>query len=169
MKTTRSIMLLIATTALVAGTAADAQRARVRTTNGAATAGKTPNGSVYASGRGAKKNADGSVTAASGGAVYGANGRSGVRASTTTANPDGSGTRTGGFTATGANGSASSQGSATRNADGTYTGSRATTATGTGGTTYKGSTTIDPATGKPVTSYSCTDASGASISCPTPQ
>lgn len=152
--------------ALVATVAADAQtRGRTRTPNGVAAGASGPNGSVVR-GRGAVRNADGSVTTASGGAYNTATGQ-GARAATTTVSPDGSATRRGGFAAQGTRGSAASEGSVTRNADGTYSGGRASTATSaTTGNSYSGSTQIDPATGKPVRSGTCTNASGAVIACP---
>jgi hypothetical protein len=58
----------------------------------------------------------------------------------------------------------------TRNADGTYSGVRTSTATSSAtGNTYNGSTQVDPATGRPVRSASCTDAAGKAIACRTPR
>jgi hypothetical protein len=55
----------------------------------------------------------------------------------------------------------------TRNSDGSYSGGRSSTATSNAtGNTYSGSTIIDPATGKPVHSGTCTNASGEVIPCP---
>ncbi len=159
------IPVLIGAT-VFASVAADAQsRGRVRTPNGVAAGATGPNGTVVR-GRGAVRNPDGSVTTASGGAYQTANGQ-GARGATTTVNPDGSATRRGGFAAEGTRGSAASSGSVTRNADGTYSGGRTTTGTSaTTGNSYNGSTQIDPATGKPVRSGTCTNASGAVIACP---
>jgi hypothetical protein len=159
------IPVMIAAT-MVASVAAEAQsRARVRTPHGVAAGATGPNGTVVR-GRGAVRNADGSVTAGSGGAYQTANGQ-GARGSTTTVNPDGSATRRSGFAVQGARGTASGSGNVTRNADGTYSGGRTTTATSaTTGNSYNGSTQIDPATGKPVRSGTCTNASGQVIACP---
>lgn len=158
-----SLAMILAFTAV----AADAQRARVhaRGNGGSVTAARGPNGSAIR-GHGAVQNADGSVTTASGGAFRTATG-AGARASTTTVNPDGSATHRGGFAAQGTRGSASSSGSLTRNADGTYSGGRTSSGTNAAtGTSYNGSTQIDPTTGQPVHSGTCTDASGAVIACP---
>ncbi|HRE36659.1 MAG TPA: hypothetical protein PK217_16455, partial [Sphingopyxis terrae] len=86
--------------------------------------------------------------------------------STTTVNPDGSLTHSGSASATGARGTFDSSGAVARESDGSWSGGRSTSATNsTTGTSYSGSTTIDPATGKPVHSGTCTDASGAVIPC----
>ncbi len=141
-------------------------RAKVSGSNGTVTAIKGDKGSG-ARARGAKRNTDGSVTAASGGAFQTANGARGARASTTTVNPDGSGTRVSEAAASGPGGSASTSSNVTRNADGTHSGGRTSTATSTStGNTYNGSTQIDPATGQPVRTATCTDSSGAVIACP---
>jgi hypothetical protein len=157
-----TVALMLATT--VAAEAAP-NRVKTRGQNGVATVATGANGSI-ARARGARMNSDGSVTAGSGGAFKTATGE-GARASTTTINPDGSATRSGRFAASGAKGSASSSSDVTRNADGTYSGGRTSTATSTAtGNTFNGSTQIDPATGKPVRTSTCTNASGAVIACP---
>lgn len=163
---TSAIVPVLIGTALLAATAADAQsRGRIRTPNGVAAGATGPNGSVVR-GRGAVRGADGSVTTASGGAYRTATGQ-GARGSTTTVNPDGSATRRGGFAVQGARGSATSSGNLTRNADGTYTGARTSNATSAAtGNSYSGSTQIDPATGKPVRTGTCTNANGEVIACP---
>lgn len=166
MNTSRKIAMIAMAAALLSGTAAEAQRVHVRGANGVAAAGRGPNGTTWVRGRGHATAADGTVTSASGGAIQTANGARAARASTTTVNPDGSVAHSGGFTASGAKGSVTSTGSYNRAADGTRSGSRTTTATGAGGITYQGTTSIDPATGKPVHSYTCTDASGTTVSCP---
>lgn len=154
---------------MLTSTTADAQARRgghVRGSNGAATVVSGPNGTAARAG-GARRNADGSVTAASGGAFRTATGATGVRGSTTTVNPDGSGNRTSGLSSSGARGSLNSSSNVSRAADGSYSGGRSTTATSTAtGNTYSGSTQIDPATGKPVYSGTCTNASGQTITCP---
>jgi hypothetical protein len=146
---------------------AEAREGRIaaRGQNGAVIAGAGPNGGAVVRGRGAVQNEDGSVTAGSAGAVRTPSGGRAARASTTTANPDGSATRRGGFAAEGANGSVASSGSATRNADGTASGSRSTSATNAAGGTYQGTTTYDSATGITRTTV-CTDPSGATVACP---
>mgnify|MGYP003334896465 CR=1 FL=1 len=154
--------------ALLAATAADARtgRVKVRGTNGVASAAAGPNGGAVVRGRGWKQNSDGSVTAASGGAFRTPSGAIGGRASTTTVNPDGSATHSGGFAAQGPNGAVKSQGSVARSADGTWSGGRSTSATNANtGNSYEGSTTIDPATGKPVHTGTCYDANGNAYSC----
>lgn len=158
--------LALSTGLLTMPAAADAQtRVHARGSHGTAVAASGPDGGVVR-GRGAVRNADGSVTAASGGAFRTATGARSARGSTTTVNPDGSATRRGGFAASGVRGSAASQGTVIRNADGTYSGGRSTTATSTTGATYNGSVQIDAATGKPVRSATCTNASGAIVACP---
>lgn len=152
---------------MIASTAADAQArgGHVRGTNGGATAVSGPNGTAARS-SGARRNADGSVTAGSAGAFQTANG-AGARGSTTTVNPDGSGTRSSRLATSGARGSVNSASDVSRSADGTYSGGRTTSATSTAtGSSYNGSTQIDPATGKPVRSAICTNASGQTITCP---
>lgn len=151
--------------------AADARPKRVKATgpNGGVTAVQGVNGSSVRA-RGAKKNDDGSVTTGRAGAFKTAGGAQGGRASTTTVNPDGSANRKSARGASGAAGSYSSSSDVTRNADGSYSGGRSTTATNNNtGTTYNGSTQIDPATGKPVRSGTCTNATGEVIACPTPR
>ena len=139
---------------------------RARGTNGAVTAVKGPNGGGGVRTHGVRQNADGSVTRASGGAWRTPNGGTSARASSTTVNPDGSVSRNGQYTGTGPRGSVDSSGSVTRDANGPWSGGRTTSATNAAtGNSYQGSTTIDPATGKPVHSGTCYDASGAVISC----
>lgn len=165
---TKTSMIALAVAALAISGVAEAREGRVkaRGQNGVVAAGAGPNGGAAVRGRGAVQNDDGSVTAASGAAVRGPNGGRGARASTTTVNPDGSATRQGGFAAETDQGAIASSGSATRNADGTYSGSRATQATSAvTGNTYQGTTSYDPSTGITRTS-TCTDASGAAITCP---
>jgi hypothetical protein len=145
---------------------ADAREGRVkaRGEHGAVAAGAGPNGGAFARGAGAKQNADGSVTAASGGVARGPNGAKAARASTTTVNPDGSASRRGGFAASGANGAIASTGSTTRNADGTVDAQRTTEATGAKGS-YEGQTTYNSTTGV-TRQTTCTDPSGAVVACP---
>jgi hypothetical protein len=163
--------LLAATAGMMAtATVADAQRVRANGPNGAVTATQGPNGGGAVRSRGVRQNADGSVQRASGGAVRTPNGGRAQRASTSTVNPDGSANRRSAASGSGVRGSAATQSDVTRNADGTYSGGRTTTATrNSTGTTYNGSTQIDPATGQPVRNASCTDAAGNSIPCPTPR
>ena len=164
---TKILTAIAATLALTAAATADARQGsfKARGPNGVV-AGKTgPNGTVVR-GRGRVQNADGSVTQRSGGAFQGTNGSSGKRASSTTVSPDGSVSRSGEAYVSGTNGSASSAGAFQRDADGNWSGSRSTTATNNNtGNSYSGSTAINPATGKPVHSGTCTDASGAVIPC----
>lgn len=150
---------------MIADSASAAQgHVRARGAHGVVAAGSY-NGNSYIRGRGHTTNADGSVTAASGGAFRLNNGATGVRGSTTTVNPDGSATHQGGFATQGPRGSAESTGSATRNADGTYSGSRSTDVEAANGNGYSGSTTYDSSTGVSH-SGSCHDATGATIACP---
>jgi len=88
--------------------------------------------------------------------------------SSTTSGSRGEGwTRSGSTSASGSQGSASSNTSLTRNADGTVSGSSETNITGNAsGITYHATTSIDPQTGQPVRTYSCTDASGTAVTCP---
>jgi hypothetical protein len=153
---------------VVVSAAADARPNRVRVSgqNGVVTGVSGANGSAIR-GRGAVQNADGSVTAASGGAFRTAAGGKGYRSATTTINPDGSANRRSSAAASGPRGSGSTSSNLTRNADGSYSGGRTSTATrASTGNTYSGSTQIDPATGKPVRTATCTNASGAVIACP---
>jgi hypothetical protein len=163
------IAMLAAGAALIATSAvADARpsRAKVKGQNGSVTAVSGVNGSGVRA-RGAKKNADGSVTAGRVGAFKTAGGAQGARGSTTTVNPDGSANRRSAAAASGVRGSVATSSDVTRNADGTYSGGRTTTATSNAtGNSYNGSTQIDPATGKPVRTASCTDAAGNAIACP---
>jgi hypothetical protein len=144
-------------------------RGKVSGPNGSATVVQGEKGSTVR-GRGGKKNADGSVNTGSAGVFQTTSGARGGRASTTTVNPDGSANRRSASGASGPGGSYSSNSDVTRNADGTWSGGRSTTGTSSAsGTTYHGTTQIDPATGKPVRSASCTDAAGVVIACPTPR
>jgi hypothetical protein len=153
---------------LMTSVAADARPKRVKAagSNGSVTAVQGANGSSVRA-RGAKQNSDGSVTTGRTGAFKTANGAKGARASSTTVNPDGSANRRSARGASGAAGSYSTSSDVTRNADGTYSGGRTTNATRAAtGNSYSGSTQIDPATGKPVRTATCTNAAGAVIACP---
>lgn len=166
-----ALVLVAATGALtIAPTSAEAQqRVRASGSNGTVVTNQGPNGGASVRSRGVRRNADGSVTAGSAGAIRGPNGARAARDSTTTVNPDGSARRQSSASASGSNGSATTTSDVTRNADGTYSGGRTTTATSTTtGTTYNGQVQIDPATGQPVRTATCTDAAGNTIACPTP-
>ncbi|PEQ10723.1 hypothetical protein B2G71_20615 [Novosphingobium sp. PC22D] len=133
--------------------------------NGASTAAAGPRGAAVRA-RGTVRNSDGSVTHASGGAFAGYNGSRGARASSTTVSPDGSVSRQGEAGASGPRGSVYSQGGFTRSSDGTWSGSRSSSATNAQtGNSYSGTTQIDPATGKPVHTGTCSDAYGNTIPC----
>ena len=170
MTTTRKFAagILASSLLLVMGTAEARQGiVKARGPNGAATAVRGPNGGAGMRGRGMVQNEDGSVTRASGGAWRNANGGTSLRGRTTTVNPDGSATHSGSAYASGAKGTAESSGSFARDADGNWTGSRNSSATNAEtGNSYAGSVSIDPATGKPVRTATCTDASGTVIACP---
>lgn len=159
---------LAATASLIAAaTVAEARptRGKIVGQNGSISAVKGENGSAVRA-RGAKRNADGSVSAGRAGGFKTANG-AGARASTTTVNPDGSANRRSQAGYSGVRGTASTSSNVTRNADGSYSGGRSTTANSAAtGNSYSGSTQIDPATGKPVRTATCTDANGAAIACP---
>lgn len=145
------------------------KRAKLAGPNGTITAVQGENGTAART-RGSRQNADGSTTTGRAGGFKTETGAQGGRASTTTVNPDGSANRRTMRGASGDAGSYSSSSDVTRNADGTYSGGRSTTATDNQtGTTYNGSTQIDPATGKPVRSASCTNGAGEVIACPTPR
>lgn len=160
---------IVASALLMTGAAAEARQGvvKVRGQNGAVTAVKGPAGGGGVRARGVRQNPDGSVTRASGGAWRTPNGGTSVRGSATTVNPDGSVSRNSAYNASGARGSVTSTGSVYRDSSGNWSGGRSTSATNAAtGNSYQGSTTIDPATGKPVHSHSCYDASGALIACP---
>jgi hypothetical protein len=170
---TYKIATLALITGLIAATTLPAQasprRVGGRTGQGTAAAAGSVNGNTWARGHAARSNSDGSKTAVSGAAFKGANGSTAGRTSTTTVNPDGSAVRQGGFAAQGTRGSASSQGSATRNADGSYAGSRTSTGTSAAtGNTYNGSTNYDSVNGVS-RAGTCTNANGAEIACPSRQ
>lgn len=163
----RILTAIAATLALTTAATAEARQGSIkaRGPNGAVSAKAGPNGGMVR-GRGTVQNEDGSTTHRSGGAFQGANGSTGRRQSSTTVAPDGSVSRNGQASVSGPNGSANSAGGFQRGADGTWSGSRSTSATNANtGNSYSGSTAIDPATGKPVHSGTCTDASGAVIPC----
>lgn len=166
--TTKLATILLASATLTAASTAEARGGfvHVRGANGGATAVARQNGGVAARANGTVQNADGSVTRASGGAYRRANGGSGYRASTTMVNPDGSASRQSQLSASGANGSVASNGGFARSADGTLSGSRSTNATNANtGNSYAGSTTIDPVTGQPVHTGTCTNAAGETFAC----
>lgn len=140
-------------------------RVAARGSHGAFVAG-SHNGNAHVRGWGVRQNADGSTTAARGGAFRLNNGAKGVRGATTTVNPDGSATRRSGFAATGSKGTITSEGSGTHAADGSISGTRNTGITAANGNSYSGTTSYDPATGL-THSGSCRDAAGNTISCPT--
>lgn len=159
------VFLSIAAVAATTGAQARQGAVHVRGANGAATAVAGPNG-VAGRARGTTTTSDGTVVHGSTAGFAGVNGSRGARASTTSVSPDGSVTRTGQAATSGARGSASSSGSFTRAADDSLSGSRSTQATSAAtGNSYSGTTSIDPATGKPVHSGGCTDAAGNSIAC----
>lgn len=160
---------LVAAVLVMSAATAEAREGvvRARGTNGAVTAVKDPNGGGGVRAHGVRQNSDGSVTRASGGTWRTPNGGTSARASSTTVNPDGSVSRNGEYAGSGPNGSVNSSGSVARDANGNWSGGRTTSATSAAtGNSYQGSTTIDPATGKPVHSGTCYDASGAVIACP---
>jgi hypothetical protein len=133
---------------------AEAGRGVVRNGKGGMAAAGSVNGNTWARGRSVTTSETGATTVKRGGGFKGANGATG------------SATRSGRFAASGANGSVDSSGSATRNADGSYSGNRSTTATNKAtGNTYNGSTTYDSTNGVS-RSATCTDAMGNSIACP---
>ena len=167
----KTLLLILAAAALAtAAPAANAAqghfRARGASANGAGlVAGGARNGNAYVRGHGVRQNADGSVTSGSGAAFRLNNGAYGARGSTTTVNPDGGATHQGGFAASGVNGAITSSGSASRDANGDYAGSRITSATGVNGNSYTGATSYS--NGSFSHTGSCHDASGADIACPT--
>ncbi len=169
MSVTSKLAIVAAVSALIlSATVTEARPTRSRTSgpNGSITAVKGANGSSVRA-RGTRQNADGSVTTGRTGAFKTGSGASGVRGATTTVNPDGSARRQSGIAVKGARGSAASSSDVTRNADGSYSGGRTSTATNNAtGNSYSGSTQIDPATGKPVRTATCTDAAGAVVACP---
>jgi len=166
LKTASTIAALGLVAATLTPITAEARsRAHVRAPGGSATAVAGPRG-VAGRAQGTRTNADGSVTHASGGAFSGANGARGYRASETTVSPDGTVSRQGRLAASGAKGSVESAGGFTRSADGSWSGDRSTQATNAQtGNSYAGSTTIDPATGQPVHTGTCTNAAGEAIAC----
>ena len=162
------VMALALSGAFVAGTAeARDGYFRARGANGVVAGGAGPNGGAFVRGRGHYQDSNGTLYLRRGGAVRTPNGGYAGRSSSTVANPDGSLTHRGALHADGPQGTVDSSGSFNRATDGTWTGSQSTTATSkTSGSSFHGSTTIDPATGKPVHSGACYDASGAQIACP---
>ena len=111
------------------------------------------------------QNSNGTTTVTNAGGFAGANGSRGAHQGTTTAGA-GAYSHTGSASASGANGSVQTSGGFSRAANGTWSGSRATSATNARtGNSYNGSTAIDPTTGKPVHTGTCTNASGATIAC----
>lgn len=164
---TRIIAAVAATAALASAAAVEARQGsiRARGPNGVFAGAAGPNGAVVRGGT-TVQNPDGSVTRRFGGAFRGANGSAGRAGGSTTVAPDGSVYRTTQGSIDGPRGSASTSSNFQRSADGTWSGGRSTTATSSAtGKTYTGSTAIDPATGKPVHSGTCTDAAGATIPC----
>lgn len=163
-------MMAAMTALLMTSVSAEARptRGKVSGPNGSVSGIKGTNGgSVRA--RGAKKNSDGSVTTGRVGGFKTKNGAQGARGSTTTVNPDGSANRRSARGASGEAGNYSSNSDVTRNSDGTYSGGRTTNATrASTGNSYNGSTQIDPSTGKPVRTATCTNSEGAVIACPKP-
>lgn len=150
--------------------AADAQvrRGGVRGDNGAA-AGQVhdregPNGGRVVGGRGIVTDGQGNVAAGSANCARSQSAQ-GCRAGVTTRSADGSVSHQSGLQASGANGSIDSSGGFTRSADGTIDQGRSTTATGQNGSvSVDGSYTSDTGRSRTVT---CTDSSGAVITCPT--
>ena len=170
MKTGQKLIAGIFASALILGAgAAEARQGvvKVRGSQGAVTAASGPNGGGAVRTRGVRENSDGSVSRASGGAYRTPNGGTSVRSSSSTVNPDGSASRSAAYNANGARGSVDSSGSAYRDANGNWSGGRNTSATSAAtGNSYQGSTTIDPATGKPVHSGTCYNSAGTAIACP---
>lgn len=153
--------------------AASAERLRGARQNaaGGVTAGSVhntqgPNGGRSIGRRGLITDGEGNGVARSANCASGGAGRA-CRAGYTTRTADGAVNHQSGAAFEGANGgSGSTQGGFSRNADGTYSGDRSTSATGAQGNSYNADTTYDSETGVS-RSVSCTDASGAAISCPT--
>lgn len=159
-------ILMLGITGLTLGHQAEARGfAHFRQGGRGGTVAAGPRG-IAARGHSTTINADGSTTLNRAGGFASVNGARGARQSSTTVGADGSFARSGSAAATGANGSVQSQGGVARGADGTWSGSRTTSATNANtGNSYNGSTSIDPNTGKPVHSGTCTNAAGQSMSC----
>lgn len=192
MKTsTKTLIAILAPVIAIAGTAAEAQgsfrvggarapnggaavhgQVRGQAPNGAygarrGTAVRGPNGGAVVRGSARGRTADGSYISRRGTAVRGPNGGSAVRGANTTVSPDGTVQRRAGFAAEGQNGQAQSEANLYRNPDGSIDYNRTTSATNhNSGNSYNGQVTVDPVTGERSRTYSCTDASGATISCP---
>lgn len=113
-----------------------------------------------------ERDGQGNASMTRSGSVTGANGGTAERQGSITRNADGSLSHSASASATNANGGTlQSDGSFTRDADGNVTGSRDTSATNKNGGTYEGSTTWSD--GKATHTGTCTNASGATVDCPT--
>lgn len=126
-----------------------------------------PNGGT-ASARGYQSDGQGNVRTESGRVLKTPGGLAGARASTTTKNADGTGTRRSALALDGKNGALASQGTASKTATGVE-GTRSTTATSKAtGQTYSGSTSYeyDKTTGSGSVSHKCYDSAGNEIACP---
>jgi hypothetical protein len=136
-------------------------------TAGAVHAYQGENGGEFAKGHRIKSDGQGNVTRSSGAAGSTANGGQYKRTSQSTHSADGSATHQGSISASGSKGSVSSSGSATKNADGSVNQSRTTEITNAQtGVTRDSSTSYTSGQGVSHTA-TCTDASGASVPCPT--
>lgn len=122
-------------------------RGAVHNAEGGVTAGRAsgargPNGGGIARARGVKTDGQGNGQAASGAAVRGPNGGTAARAGSTTWNADGSAQHQSGAQWSGARSSGSTQGSATRSADGSIDANRSTHVTGAQGGQYDADTKL---------------------------
>jgi hypothetical protein len=131
---------------------------------GSVVAGRTAAGGVYGRARGVSTNGAGGVSEGSVAGFKGANGSSATRTASNTSNGAGDATHQSSISATGPKGSVSSSGSATKTASGVDE-SRTTSATAANGDSYHGSTSYTPQTGL-THSGTCSNASGATITCP---
>jgi hypothetical protein len=120
----------------------------------------------FVGGRGFASDGEGNAAGASGQAFKGPNGAAGARAGKWSRSSDGSVDHQSGGAVTGAAGSASTSGSASRDAAGNTTASRNTQATSNTGATYDGSTTYESGSGASH-SGTCTDSAGNVVACPT--
>jgi hypothetical protein len=123
-----------------------------------------PNGGAAGRGRIVVTDGQGNAAAASGGAFKTPNGARGARGSKTTVNSDGTVTHSGAAVVQGARGTATTQGSTTRNADGSFSGGRTTSATGANGNSATSSSTWDSTNGYN-REATCMDAAGNTIAC----
>lgn len=163
---TSLLAIFLSTEAFAEGARVHRQNAAGGATNAVAHKFQGEKGGTFVNGRRVVTDGAGNATGVSGGAATTANGGQYKRKAQFNRAADGSASRQGSVEASGQNGSLTSAGSATKNSDGTVNASRESEITNAKtDITKNNSATYNTEQGL-TRSSSCTDATGASVACP---